>query len=94
MLAYGLGAQYGVLLPYSRTHESEADRIGLTLMALAGYDPHEAVKFWERFKEASGSAVPAIFSTHPSDEKRIKDINSYIQEALDKAKAHNVKIKN
>jgi predicted Zn-dependent protease len=81
--AFGLGAQVGVLLPYSRKHELEADRIGLIIMAKAGYDPHEAVTFWERMKEASGGQAPPEFlSTHPSDDKRIAGLQQVLPEAL------------
>lgn len=74
-LAYGLGSQIGVLLPYSRLHEYEADRLGLVFMALAKYDPNEAVAFWERMQKAnSGIAVPEWLSTHPVDEKRIENM--------------------
>jgi predicted Zn-dependent protease len=69
--AYGAASQYGFLLPYSRTHELEADQIGLVLMAKAGYDPAEAPRFWERFSAAStGPAPPTWASTHPSDAQR------------------------
>jgi predicted Zn-dependent protease len=81
--AFGLGAQVGILLPYSRKHELEADRIGLIIMAKAGYDPHEAVTFWERMKEASGGQAPPEFlSTHPSDDKRIAGLQQVLPEAL------------
>jgi predicted Zn-dependent protease len=82
MMAYGLGAQLGVLLPYSRQHESEADRIGLILMARAGYDPRSAISFWERMGDASGPRPPAFLSTHPAPETRIDQIRSYLPEAL------------
>ena len=83
MAAYGLGSEVGILLPYSRSHESEADRIGLSLMAMAGYNPEAAVGFWERMSAGSGGAKQANFlSTHPSDQKRISDIERYLPEAL------------
>ncbi len=83
MTAFGLGAQVGVLLPYSRLHESEADRLGLIFMAMAGYDPNTAVGFWERMAQMkSGQAPPEFLSTHPSDEKRIKNIKALIPEAM------------
>ena len=82
MAAYGLGSEVGILLPYSRAHESEADRIGLTLMAMAGYDPEGAVAFWERMAAgSSGKGSAAFLSTHPSDQKRIADIKKYMPEA-------------
>jgi predicted Zn-dependent protease len=80
--AYGLGAEYGALLPFSRTQESEADRIGLVLMAIAGYDPNTAIGLWERMKAQSQGAPPEFMSTHPSDEHRIEDIKSHIPEAM------------
>lgn len=83
MAAFGLGAQVGVLLPFSRTHESEADRMGLTFMAIAGYDPREAVNFWQRMAaKKGGHAPPEFLSTHPSDETRIEDIKKHLPEAL------------
>jgi predicted Zn-dependent protease len=83
LAAYGLGATVGVMLPFSRKHESEADEIGLYLMAAAGYDPREAPKFWERMARLSPSQVPEFLSTHPSHETRIKDINEkYMPRAL------------
>lgn len=81
--AYGLGAQVGVMLPFSRNHESEADHIGLILMAKAGYDPHAAVAFWQSMKEASeGKKPPELLSTHPSDRHRIDQIKEWMPEAL------------
>ena len=82
--AYGLGAQGLVILPFSRNHESEADRIGLILMAKAGYDPREAAEFWRRMSQASGGQKPPeILSTHPSDETRIRQIEAWLPEALE-----------
>lgn len=82
MLAYGVGAQYGVLLPYSRLHESEADKLGLIFMAMAGYDPNEAVNFWQRMSQSGGSNTPELLSTHPSDETRIANIKAFLPEAM------------
>ena len=82
MGVYGAGAQMGIMLPYSRLHESEADRIGLVLMSKAGYDPREAVPFWQRMNEKGGSRPPEFLSTHPAPETRIKDIKSHIPEAM------------
>ncbi len=78
---YGLGAQYGVMLPYSRGNESEADRLGLIFAAMAGYDPHAAVTFWQRMAQNSQS-VPEFLSTHPSDATRISNIQKLIPEAM------------
>jgi len=83
MTAFGLGAQVGVLLPYSRLHESEADHLGLIFMAMAGYDPNFAVPFWQRMATLSGGQAPPEFlSTHPSDETRINQIKKLLPEAL------------
>ncbi len=82
MLAYGMGAQLGVILPYSRTHEKEADRIGLILMAQAGYDPRAAVPFWTRMSSAGGARPPEFLSTHPAPETRIEEIQGHMSEAL------------
>ncbi|MBI4495783.1 MAG: M48 family metallopeptidase [Deltaproteobacteria bacterium] len=82
MAAYGLGAQVGVLLPYSRLQESEADHIGLVLMAKAGYDPHHAVPLWERMKQKGGPRPPELLSTHPAPESRIEHIRTLIPEAM------------
>lgn len=79
-MAFGLGSQLGVLLPYSRKHEYEADRLGLIIMSMAGYDINVAPKFWQTMS-ASGSKQPEFFSTHPSDENRIKKIQEVIPEA-------------
>jgi predicted Zn-dependent protease len=79
--AYGLGATVGVLLPWGRTQESEADRIGLTLMAKAGYDPATAVAFWERMSKLPGDKPPEFLSTHPSDATRINQIKEWLPEA-------------
>lgn len=79
--AFGLTTNLGVALPFNRARESEADRIGLTLMAKAGYDPRKAVEFWERFSGA-GKKVPEFLSTHPSGETRIADIQRHIPEAM------------
>lgn len=77
----GLGAQYGVLLPYSRTHELEADELGLTYMARAGYDPQEAIRLWERMREASSGAPPEFLSTHPREEHRIERLQELLPAA-------------
>ena len=82
MTAFGLGAQIGVMLPYSRRHESEADHLGLIFMAMAGYDPRAAVDFWERMAQEGGGAPPEFLSTHPSDRTRIRQIEALLPEAM------------
>jgi len=85
MQAYGLGTQYGVLLPYSRTQELEADRIGLLYMARAGYDPREAIAFWQRFaayNSGKGGSAPEFLSTHPLDQNRIAQLQKFMPQAL------------
>lgn len=82
MQAYGVGANVGVLLPYSRRHELEADRIGLILMARGGYDPRTAIPFWQRMNNVGGERPPEFLSTHPTPEKRIEDIQKEIPEAM------------
>jgi metalloendopeptidase OMA1, mitochondrial len=87
MAAFGLGAQFGVMLPFSRSHESEADRIGLVLMARAGYDPAEAIEFWRRMAaQSEGSNPPEFLSTHPSDETRIRNLEKWLPEARSAAR--------
>lgn len=82
MTAYGGVTQYGAMLPFNRNHESEADKIGLILMAIAGYDPSIAVAFWERMAaNTGGKAQPEFLSTHPSDATRIAKLKSLIPEA-------------
>jgi predicted Zn-dependent protease len=78
----GLGVQYGVILPFSRTHESEADLVGLDLMARSGFDPRESVKLWQNMSNA-GAQPPEFLSTHPSSSTRIKDLNERMPRALD-----------
>jgi predicted Zn-dependent protease len=79
---YGYAATVGVMLPFSRKHEYEADYIGLILMAKAGYDPGAAVDFWERMLEYSKGSVPEFFSTHPNDENRINAMKQNLPEAM------------
>jgi predicted Zn-dependent protease len=87
----GLGVQYGVILPFSRTHESEADLVGLELMASSGFNPRESVTLWQNMAKA-GSQAPEFLSTHPSSSTRIKDLNARMSSALEsysKAQAKN-----
>ncbi len=86
MQAYGLGTKVGVLLPYSRTQELEADRIGLMYMARAGYDPREAIAFWKRFQAYNtkqGGRSLEFLSTHPLDNNRIAQLQKYLPKALE-----------
>ena len=83
LTAYGAGAQYGAILPYSRKHELEADHIGIMMMARAGYDPSEAPEFWERFAGQKDGAAPMEFlSTHPSDAHRSAALREVLTEAM------------
>jgi predicted Zn-dependent protease len=80
--AFGIGATYGALMPFSRKMETEADHLGLIFMAMAGYDPRTAVPFWERMQASSkGGKPPEILSTHPSDESRIAELRRLMPEA-------------
>jgi len=83
MGALGAGAQYGVLMPFGRKQESEADEIGLTYMARAGYDPQESIRFWKRMESASGSQPPEFLSTHPSHGTRIQQLESWMPKAME-----------
>ena len=83
MVAFGLTTQLGLALPFSRSHESEADHIGLLYMARAGYDPRRAVEFWQRMDALAGpSTSPEFLSTHPSGRTRIADLNEWMPEAI------------
>ncbi len=83
MAAYGAGSTVFGILPYSRLHESEADKMGLVFMAMAGFNPQEAPVFWVRMSEMSkGKNPPEFLSTHPSNEKRIQDLKNYMPKAL------------
>lgn len=89
--AYGIGSTVGVMLPFSRSHESEADQIGLQLMAIAGYEPMAAAKLWERMKANSGGQNPPEFlSTHPSSDTRISNITSWAPAAKAEARKFGV----
>ena len=78
---YGIGAEYGVMLPYSRMHENEADLIGLYLMAKAGYDPKAAVDFWKKFNTGNSSKLDEMLSTHPCDATRVENLSKHLEEA-------------
>lgn len=80
--AFGIGSGVGIILPFSRHQESEADEIGLLLMAKAGYDPRVAVDFWGRMAQGKDGAPPEFLSTHPSDDTRIKQIEQWLPEAV------------
>ena len=87
MSVYGVGTQYGAILPYGRMQESEADHLGLIFMAMAGYDPNEALSFWQRMAaNKGGQAPPEFMSTHPSDATRIENIRRLIPEAMQQYK--------
>ena len=79
-MAYGVGSQLG-MLKYSRTHETEADKLGLVFMIMAGYDGQEAVRVWERMKALGGASQPEFLSTHPSNDTRIQTLQAYLPEA-------------
>jgi predicted Zn-dependent protease len=83
MLAFGVGSKLGVELPYSRTHESEADELGLYFMAMAGYNPATAPVFWERMSAMSSSRPPEFLSTHPDPSNRIENLNRLMPKAME-----------
>lgn len=82
MQAYGIGAQVGGVLPFSRLHEKEADKMGMIIMAIAGYDPARAPEFWKGMNKGGGNQPPEFLSTHPSHETRIKELKAFVPEAL------------
>lgn len=88
--AYGIGSQLGVMLPFSRSHETEADRIGLQIMAIAGYNPEEAAELWRRMKAAGGEAPPEFMSTHPSNDTRINNLTAWAPAAKQEARKFGV----
>jgi predicted Zn-dependent protease len=85
MTVYGAGSNVFGVLPFSRSHESEADHYGLILMAIAGYNPDESIAFWERMSALSGGSTPEFLSTHPSDARRIVQLREWMTEARTKA---------
>ena len=82
LAALGIGAQVGVILPFSRSNEAEADEIGLRYMARAGYDPHEAPLLWERFGASEKGGPPAFLSTHPSSQSRQEELEKQLSSVL------------
>ena len=81
---YGLGAQYGVMLPFSRKHESEADYMGMILMTMAGYNPNNAVTFWQKMSANGQNTTPEFMSSHPSDATRIAAIKKNLPDVIQK----------
>jgi predicted Zn-dependent protease len=82
MTTYGIGSELGAMLPWSRQQETEADQYGLIFTAMAGYDPREAIPFWQRMATAGGASPPEFLSTHPSDETRLRKLKQFMPEAL------------
>jgi len=80
--SYAIGSQVGAMLPWSRQQETEADQYGLIFAAMAGYNPQEAIPFWERMSSAGGASPPEFLSTHPSDETRIRKLKQFMPEAM------------
>lgn len=82
MMSYGIGSQVVAILPWSRQQETEADKFGLIFAAMAGYNPSEAIPFWERMSAAGGSKPVEFLSTHPSDETRMRKLKQFLPEAM------------
>lgn len=82
LAAYGVGAGIGIMLPYSRAHETEADKLGMIFMAMAGYDPGGTIVFWERMQQAGDSKTPEFLSTHPGDQTQINDLKAFLPKAM------------
>ena len=83
LAAYGIGTQVGIMLPFSRNHETEADRVGLMIAARAGYDPRAAIRFWQKMGQANPRSLPEFLSTHPSSDSRIEDLEMAMPEAME-----------
>lgn len=92
--AFGLGAQYGISLPFSRTHETEADKLGMVFMIMAGYQPEEAINVWIRMSQRADSSKspPEFLSTHPSNQTRISNLKAYLPTAVQMAKKYNTTV--
>ncbi len=82
LMSFGIGSTIGAMLPWSRQQETEADKFGLIFAAMAGYDPREAIPFWQRMSAAGGGSPPEFLSTHPSDDTRMKNLEKFMPEAL------------
>jgi len=82
MAGLGLGIQYGVLMPYGRMHESEADIVGQDLMARSGFDPKASISLWQNMAKHSKGAPPEFMSTHPSHQTRIRDLSSHLDQSM------------
>lgn len=82
LTAYSITSTVGLILPFSRKHETEADKMGMAFMAMAGYDPHEAISFWQRMAQLGGEKPPQFLSTHPSDETRVANLRKFLPEVM------------
>jgi len=90
MAIYGYGSQLGVMLPYSRKHEAEADKMGQIIMAIAGYNPDEAANVWVKMSQMGGQQPPEFLSTHPSNQRRMNNLRKWSPEAKRIAKQYGV----
>ena len=90
MAIYGYGSQLGVMLPYSRKHEAEADKMGQVIMAIAGYNPDEAANVWVKMSQLGGQQPPEFLSTHPSNQRRMRNLRKWAPEAKQIAKQYGV----